>query len=458
MQAKVSEANGRFFEVMQTVLASALHMMPVADGGVVAMNENDQLVFKAAAGTSWPYLGSRAEMGHCIAEQCLQIGQPIVVDDTRSDPRVDQENFRPSGARSALLVPLPLNGRTAGVLAFYSRVPGCFNRQDILTAQLLAGPIVIGLATTSQARAEQRLVSESRRFAATFEQAAVGIAHVSPAGEFMLVNDRFCEIAGHPRDALLTGGFQKITHPDDLNADLAHVNDLLEGRALTYSMEKRYIRQGGESVWVNLTVSLVRDQKGDPEFFVAVIEDISGRKDAEADAAHDQLTGLLNRRGLLERMDMVVNGRRSTELSLAVAYIDLDGFKTINDQFGHAEGDRCLQLVAAALKDVLRNVDVLARLGGDEFLALLPGSNVGAANHVIQRMRSAVTDTGRQNPWDISASVGAVILPTGACVEPAKALDAADRLMYKAKLSRSPEPLVEVYEQGGHDRPKVSLD
>ena len=95
-------------------------------------------------------------------------------------------------------------------------------------------------------------------------------------------------ITGHARETLLAGDFQQITHPDDLDADTAHVADLLEGRADSYTMEKRYISPAGEIIWVNLSVAVVRDGSGQPDYFISVIEDISGRKSAEAALAQSR--------------------------------------------------------------------------------------------------------------------------------------------------------------------------
>ena len=115
-------------------------------------------------------------------------------------------------------------------------------------------------------------------FAATFEQAAVGMAHVAPDGSFLKVNTCLCRILGRPREALMALGFQDITHPGDLQADLAQVEALLAGRISTYTMEKRYLLPGGGTVWASLTVSLVRGPDGAPDYFISVVEDISARK------------------------------------------------------------------------------------------------------------------------------------------------------------------------------------
>ena len=119
------------------------------------------------------------------------------------------------------------------------------------------------------------------RFRATFDIAAVGVANVSTEGRFLLVNDRLCFILGYSRQELLGLTFSEITHPDDLEADWTHARDLLAGKALNYSMEKRYFRKDGTALWADLTVSLVRNEVGAPLYFISVIEDIGQRKASE---------------------------------------------------------------------------------------------------------------------------------------------------------------------------------
>ncbi|MFC1601257.1 transporter substrate-binding domain-containing protein [Candidatus Sumerlaeota bacterium] len=125
------------------------------------------------------------------------------------------------------------------------------------------------------------LAESEGRFRATFEQAAVGIAHVSLEGRFLRINERFCEIAGYPHEEMLHLTFQDITHPDDVDIDVSHTNALVQGAADNYAMEKRYIRKDGETTWVHLTVAIVREQSGSPQWFVSVVNDITDRKVAE---------------------------------------------------------------------------------------------------------------------------------------------------------------------------------
>ncbi|MFD2112194.1 PAS domain S-box protein [Thiorhodococcus fuscus] len=136
---------------------------------------------------------------------------------------------------------------------------------------------------TAYKQAESALVETERRFLATFEQAASGIALVSPDGRFLQVNQRLCEFLAYDQTELLAKTFQEITEPEDLNADLANLNQLLDGSIPRYSMEKRYLRSDGVSVWANLSVSLVRGESGSPDYFVAVVEDIDARKRMESE-------------------------------------------------------------------------------------------------------------------------------------------------------------------------------
>ena len=140
---------------------------------------------------------------------------------------------------------------------------------------------VIHNEITQKRQAENERLHNVLSMRATFEQAAVGIAHVTPEGRFIRINKKFCEIVGYSHEEMLTLSFQDITHPDDLETDLVQVNLLLEDKKDTYSLEKRYFHKMGQVVWIRLTVSLVRDLSGRPLHFVSVIENIDRRKQAE---------------------------------------------------------------------------------------------------------------------------------------------------------------------------------
>ncbi|MDO9300687.1 MAG: PAS domain S-box protein, partial [Anaerolineales bacterium] len=138
---------------------------------------------------------------------------------------------------------------------------------------------------TERKRAEEQLHDSEERFRTTFEQAAVGIAHIGTDGGWLRVNQRLCDIVGYTRDELSGLTFQDITHPDDLQTDLNYVHQMLADEIKAYSMEKRYIRKDRSIVWINLTVSLVRETSGEPKYFISVVEDITERKRADAERA-----------------------------------------------------------------------------------------------------------------------------------------------------------------------------
>lgn len=118
-------------------------------------------------------------------------------------------------------------------------------------------------------------------FRLTFEHAPIGIAHVAPDGRWIRVNQKLCSILGYSHEELNQLSFQDLTHADDVAADLALVSRLLAQEIPSYQMEKRYVCKNGEVIWANLTVSLVRDPAGAPDFFISVVEDIQARKNAE---------------------------------------------------------------------------------------------------------------------------------------------------------------------------------
>lgn len=139
----------------------------------------------------------------------------------------------------------------------------------------------INIDITARKEDQERLAESERRFRTAFENAAVGIAHVGLDGRWLRINQRVCEITGYTDQELRSMTFMDLTHPDDVEPDWAEARRLLAGEISTYSLEKRYIRRDATLVPIELTVSLSRLPSGEPEYFISVIQDISGRKAAE---------------------------------------------------------------------------------------------------------------------------------------------------------------------------------
>ena len=146
----------------------------------------------------------------------------------------------------------------------------------------------IAMDITDRKEAEAALKESEQRFRAIFERAAIGIAQVWPDGQFLKVNSGFCKIVGYSKAQLMKRTFMEITHSDDLELNLEYTSKLLTGKLQSYNLEKRFIRSDGEIIWVNLTVSVVREETGEVKYFVKIIEDISDRRQAE-EALQQQL-------------------------------------------------------------------------------------------------------------------------------------------------------------------------
>jgi diguanylate cyclase (GGDEF)-like protein len=159
-------------------------------------------------------------------------------------------------------------------------------------------------------------------------------------------------------------------------------------------------------------------------------------------ARTDTLTGLLNRIGFLERSEALVNSAARYDLSLAIGFIDLDGFKKLNDSFGHHYGDEVLRAVGAALKGSTRGSDIAGRLGGDEFAVLLPNTELAGANAYFAKLHAELLAQMREHGPDVGVSIGAIVFEDGS-PHLSEALRLADQLMYRAKKSGRTSVLVE---------------
>lgn len=166
---------------------------------------------------------------------------------------------------------------------------------------------------TESRRIEEALKDSERRFRTTFEAAAVGMAHVAPDGRWLRINDALCEISGYEREELLGMNFLDLTPPEELDASLDRISRMLEGQLGPYTLERRYIRKDGSRVWVSLSVSLVRESSGEPDYFVCVAKDITQRKVAEL--VPNPLTARE-----MEVLKEVVAGRSDPQISRTLTY------------------------------------------------------------------------------------------------------------------------------------------
>ena len=439
----------------------------------------------------------------------------------------------------------------------------------VVIALLLFG---LSLRNRQLSQAHRAAAESEMRFRATFDQAAIGIAHVAPDGRWLRVNRRLCEIVGYSHEELQAGYFNDITHPDDIDANSVLRQRCLTGEIDEFHVEQRYLRKDGSPRWVDITVALVRRDNADPAYFIAVIDDIDQRRRDQAaleeanalyqglienmnegvaiyhavddgedfvckalnpagarsarhsagavvgrrvrevfpgidamglldlfkqvyrsgqSASHqitnyrdervsfwvknhvfklpggelvaiftdvseqktaedallqsqaklkrmayyDVLTGLPNRRMLLDRLRQATAVADRNGSLVAVCYLDLDEFKPVNDRLGHATGDALLRAVAERLGSIIRTGDTASRWGGDEFALLLTGlNNAQECEQTVARLLRLLATPYRIDAEELklSASIGVALYPLDKSDSDAL-LRHADHAMYIAK-------------------------
>jgi len=298
----------------------------------------------------------------------------------------------------------------------------------LLIAEDLTGPM----------RAKAALHDSEERFRIAFDHAAVGLAQAAPDGRWLRANRKFQDIVGYSEDELKTMNFRQMSLDQELPASEAPLRMLLSGAIPSYAIEKRYVRKDGEPVWVNVAVSRMVSSRGDVNLMI-VIEDIARRKQYEHElrhmASHDVLTGLANRSLLMDRLDQALAMAHRSGHQVAILFIDLDRFKTINDSLGHEAGDHVIVEAGRRLSGIVREGDTVARLGGDEFVVLMPdledadGPAVLSAK-LLEALLLPMNVLGHE--FSPIGSIGISIYPRDG-VDSNALLKNADAAMYRAK-------------------------
>jgi diguanylate cyclase (GGDEF)-like protein/PAS domain S-box-containing protein len=295
-------------------------------------------------------------------------------------------------------------------------------------------------ALWARARAEEARWSSEARFRAVFAGAAIGMSISNVDGNVIEVNQALCAMLGFSDEELTARQAEDFIHPDESPDGWEQYGELVTGRREHMRLEKPFFHKDGHVVWADVTVSLIRDQADRPRFVVAMIEDITERYLLQVrlrhQALHDPLTELPNRTLFFERLNELLGAPAEEEKRVGVCYLDVDGFKVINDTLGHDIGDQLLQTVARRLdRSISAAGQLVARMGGDEFVVLVENSTgtqdvVTVAEKALETVRAPVHVAGHE--ISISASIGVVEQPVQG-TSTAELMKAADTTLYWAK-------------------------
>lgn len=306
------------------------------------------------------------------------------------------------------------------------------------------------------------LRESEERFRSAFNYAPIGIALVSPAGNWLKINRALCEILGYTEEEFLATAFHSMLFNEDLGDTLVKIHELLSGKIPSCQMEQRYIHKTGKTVWASWSVSTASDAQSGRPNMIFQIQDITDKKLAEEklqyEATHDALTGLPNRAFFMSRLENALHkAQEMRDYKVSILFIDLDRFKVVNDSLGHLTGDRLLIGIADRLRDCLRPSDIVARLGGDEFAILVEGSHtpdevIKIAERVKQKF-AAPFDLSGQEVYS-SASIG-ILHNSENHLIPADMMHDADTAMYQAK--RAGKARHEVFDERMHKAVKETL-
>ncbi|MEI7993914.1 MAG: PAS domain S-box protein [Methylococcaceae bacterium] len=290
---------------------------------------------------------------------------------------------------------------------------------------------------TERKEAEERL----QLAASVFTHAQEGIVITDVTGSIIEVNDAFCRITGYDRDEVLGQNPRILNsgrHEEEFYATMWH--DLQEKKCWSGEIWNR--RKNGEVYAELLNISALLNTEGEAQRYIALFTDITALKTYEVqlvrNAHYDALTNLPNRVLLADRMRQGLAQVKRRGNRLAVAFLDLDGFKDINDKYGHDAGDRLLIALANRMKQALREGDTLARIGGDEFVAVLFDlPDIESSVPMLARLLAAAAQPVQQDNFtlQVSASIGLTFYPQTEDLDADQLIRQADQAMYQAKQS-----------------------
>jgi diguanylate cyclase (GGDEF)-like protein/PAS domain S-box-containing protein len=291
-------------------------------------------------------------------------------------------------------------------------------------------------------RSAQRraLGSHEQNLLSAFDNAPVGMAVATSQAMIMECNPALGRLLDRDPGDLVGQTFFDVTHPDDVDDAKRTCVPIQTGATRILRHECRFVDARGRTIWVAASISRVTETADRPAHLIVHVEDITDRKRLEAElshrALHDPLTGLANRALLIDRIRAALgrHGRHARPSHLF--FLDLNGFKEVNDRFGHVAGDAVLTQLAQRIVGLLRVGDTASRIGGDEFVVLCEDAEPCHAVAIGQRLSAAAAE-----PFLVNGATITLSAAIGSCpahdADPADLLREADRRMYETKRRRA---------------------
>ncbi len=407
-------------------------VMQSARDGVLITSTSGEIVLLSDAATAILGVNREDVMGKSLARL------PLRAVDEHMRPVLIQEAFRPNTEDEAPRI-LGVPGRRGTDDVRWIQIHSRMVEQALRSESVIVTTI---MDTSGLREAAEAMSRSDAQFRKAMENAPVGMALVDLEWRLMEVNRAFATMMGSTVAALRATPFSALSHPQDLQAERDQLQRLYDGHQNHFSLEKRYVRADGNVVWAVLDVALVRYAGGAPDHYVVQVRDSTDdRMHSELlahRAMHDPLTGLANRTLLQDVLQQVLE-QPDVQDKVGVIAVDLDGFKGLNDRFGHATGDNALVHVAGVLRTATAGRGTVARIGGDEFVIVVQDNEVSKA---LFEIASAIHQ-GLRRPLQVKrhqitlqASLGIAMADQESVAGGAPAmLSAADAAMYRAKAS-----------------------
>jgi diguanylate cyclase (GGDEF)-like protein/PAS domain S-box-containing protein len=468
VQRAIADAGLDLQAVMQITMERS-QLLSGADGAMVNLIDGEDMVVRGAIGIAAPVLDDRRPLSTTLLRYAIASRRPVLVSDSRTDPRINQTLQSRVKENSIICVPFFSGDRVVGSLNVVKRsLEQPLNEDDRQTLELLGGILSASVSHAAEFEAKRSEVEALARFQTIFDGAPIGIARIRLAdAQAVEVNPALTRMLGYSTRELLDSLPFSLNHPDDSREDRELHAEMARGSLENYQVEKRFRSRNGESIWVHIGAAVERESGQRPEFAIMMIQDITERRQAEEQlrrqaeitehqATHDALTGLANRALFRVKIEGSLGDAARSGMRAALMMLDLDRFKDINDSLGHHAGDAVLTQIASRLRGAVRGTETIARLGGDEFGLLVPDVRdvvdlAPIAQRILRALEGPVLIEGVE--LTVDASIGIAVYPDDA-EDPDTMLQLADVAMYRAKADQSGYTL---YDSGFDDNDSGKL-